>query len=546
MGKYAGFSKVQLRKPERSKFDLSHEKKLSTRMGRLTPVFISETLPNDTFRVNTEVMLRLAPLLAPMYHRVNVFVHFFFIPIRIIFKDTLWEKFITNGRLGNDFPAVVPPYDDIEDILSNGSPPPGFEGLLDVGSLADYLGIPPIPDADAALWDNRNLSLLPFGAYYKVWYDYYRDRNYVADNEKLPLGEANQGHDLELFKLRTRAWQHDYFTSALPFTQRGTEVMLPVEMSGYAPIVGRANDGSIDRWNVNATITPGGGAVTLELDADPNAPAGAAGVNDFGYANLNDVEESFQTTINDLRQAVRLQEWFERNAVAGSRLNESIMAHFARRTSDGRLQRAEYLGGGRVPVQISEVMTTAFSADADDNIVPPATMTGRGATYSNKNSFTYNCEEWGFVLGIMSVMPTSAYMQGIPRMFTCRETFLDYPWPSFAHLGEQEVFTDELYATPATYTGDPDTRVRFGYQSRYADWKYISSSAHGDFRTTLDYWHLDRKFAAEPTLDEAFVTFEDELQDRVFAVSGVDTLWCYIHNQASVVRSLPYFGTPRL
>lgn len=549
MGKYAGFSKVQLRKPERSKFDLSHEKKLSTRMGRLTPVFFTETLPNDTFRVNTEIMLRFAPLLAPIFHRVNVFVHYFFIPMRLLEQN--WEKFITNGRLGTETPPTRS-FTIISEALNDAS------NVLEVGSLFDYLGGRPIVDGDVGLYNaSQAINLAPFAAYYKVWFDYYRDRNYNADDddENLPMSGGYYAFNAtcrKLMKIKTRAWQHDYFTSALPFTQRGDEVLLPVELSGYAPVVGRSNDGSITRWNVAGTITPGGGAVNLELDADPDAPAGAAGVNDFGYANLNDVEDTgFQASINDLRQAVRLQEWLERNAVAGSRYNESIMAHFARRTSDGRLQRAEYLGGGRVPVQISEVMTTAWSLDGLDSPVPPATMTGRGATYSNKNSFKYNCEEHGFIIGIMSVMPNSGYMQGTPRMFFSRDTFLDYPWPSFAHLGEQEVYDYEIWSDDTTIPDNkPGTSVteppRFGYQSRYADWKYISSSAHGHFRTNLDYWHLDRKFAALPTLDETFVTFEDALQDRVFAVADIDNLWCYVHNNASVVRSLPYFGTPRL
>lgn len=534
MGKYAGFSKVELRKPERSKFDLSHEKKLSCRMGQLVPVFVSETLPNDTFRVNSEVMLRFAPLLAPIYHRVNVFVHFFFIPTRLLYAD--WEAFITNGRLGTET-APVPPYLVIGDVLGM------TQDNLDKGSVADYLGVRPIPDADAAAWSaggDRAMSMLPFAAYYKVWYDYYRDRNYRDDTDYLPLpsGEIVAATQLmeDMLQLKTRAWQHDYFTSALPFTQRGDDVLIPME----ADVEYMAQ--SVLKKTVGGTAPTDGGI----RSAGGLLEASVVG-EDIRIENIQNIANS-TVTINDLRQAIRLQEWFEKSAVAGSRYNENIMAHFARRTSDGRLQRAEYLGGGRVPVQISEVMTTAFSEDGDANVVPPATMTGRGATYLNKAGFKYNCEEHGLVLGIMSVMPNSGYMQGVPRMFQKRNTFLDYPWPSFAHLGEQEVYEYEVYATPDTYPVlvNADDPTLFGYQSRYSDWKWIASTAHGDFRDTLDYWHLDRKFSGVPTLDEDFVTFEDALQDRVFAVSGVDTLWCYVHNAASVVRSLPYFGTPRL
>lgn len=513
---------MQLRKPERSKFDLSHEKKLTTRMGKLVPVFISETLPNDTFRVNTEVMLRFAPLLAPIYHRVNVFIHFFYVPIRILYKD--WEALITNGRLGTETPPVSP-YFTIGDLLSSN------ENFLDVGSLWDYFGGVPIPDTEVGYnSSDYPLSALPWAAYYKCWYDYYRDRNYVEDNDILPLPSGALTNTYEpICFIKNRAWMHDYFTSALPFTQRGDEVLMPIEFSVdevYQVVGGATNTqaGPVTADNAGALIVSAGGVPEIGLRGDNSS-----------------------ASINDLRQAIRLQEWLERNAVAGSRYNESIMAHFARRTSDGRLQRAEYLGGGRVPVQISEVMTTAWSQDGGANDVPPANPSGRGATYSNKNSFVYNCEEHGFVIGIMSVMPISGYMQGIPRMFTNRQTFLDYPWPSFAHLGEQEVGKSELYATPATVPSiaNPDGVV-FGYQSRYADWKYISNTAHGEFRSSLDYWIIDRKFSTTPALGEEFVTFEDALQDRIFAVAESDTIWCYVHNEVSAVRSLPYFGTPRL
>jgi hypothetical protein len=150
------------------------------------------------------------------------------------------------------------------------------------------------------------------------------------------------------------------------------------------------------------------------------------------------------------------------------------------------------------------------------------------------------------VIGILSVMPSSGYMQGIPRMFLQRNTFLEYPWPTFAHLGEQEVYDSEILAQPGTMPPTRGTETVFGYQSRYSDWKHIASSSHGDFRTTLDFWHLTRKFVGVPNLDREFVEFEDVLQDRVFNVSEVDTLWMYIYNKLNVKRALPYFGTPRL
>lgn len=538
MANFKGFTSVELRKPQRSWFDHSHEKRISTRMGKLTPIFVSEALPNDTFKCNSEVMLRLAPLLAPIMHRVNVYVHYFFVPNRLLWKD--WEAFITNGRLGTETPPL-PPYTNITNIQARA------KSLLDQKSIADFFGCGTITDA-AAGYTSVTIDLMPFAAHYKIWYDFYRDRNYVADDTILPLpsGSTSTAATLDaLMDKRFRDWEKEYFTSALPWTQRGNEVLMPM-----------IGTGDVVYMPVSEVVTQAGGLpaantlVGVDAAAQPNfkinkasaAGAGVAGrIENIDMVNIT----GSSVSINDLRQAVRLQEWMERNALAGSRYNESIMAHFGRKTSDSRLQRAEYLGGGKVAVKISEVVTTAYSSDGTD-IVPPANMSGHGISFGNTNRFTYNCEEHGFVIGYLSVMPVSSYMQGSKRMFFGRNTFLDYVWPSFAHLGEQEVYKYELYQDPVNTPIVRSTQPVFGYQSRYSDWKYTPSSSHGDFKGNLDFWHLTRKFASNPTLGATFCTFEDTLQDRVFAVSGVDTLWCYIYNQCHIKRSLPYFGTPML
>lgn len=543
MSSYKGFTTVELKKPKRSLFDLSHEKRISTRMGDLTPIFISETMPNDTFKVNTEVMLRLAPMLAPIMHRVNVFVHYFFVPNRLIWKD--WEKFITGGRLGTETPPVPPniAINSIQGLALN---------LWANGSLWDYLGGLPITDGDAT-YGAAKIDVMPFGACYKVWYDYYRDRNYVNDNDTLPFVSGTQpdaltcGNTMVLYK---RDWQKDYFTSALPWTQRGNEVLMPLIGSGTVSSITTASaGGKLRRTDTGAQMA---GFLETTATANPTtvsiSSGGIAGLDVYYDPNgtLTANVSSSGVSINDLRRSQQLQSWLERNALAGSRYNESIWAHFNRRTSDGRLQRAEYLGGGKVTVKISEIVTTAWSEDGAANDVPPANMAGHGLSFGNTNRFSYNCEEHGFIVGFMSIMPNSAYMQGIPRMFIQRNTFLDYPWPSFAHLGEQPVYKYELYAAAPNVPVDRTTNPLFGYQSRYADWKYIPSSSHGDFRTTLDFWHLTRKFSSSPVLGAAFCTFEDALQNRVFAVSNVDVIWTYIYNSVTVIRALPYYGTPQM
>lgn len=564
---YKGFTQVELRKPKRSMFDMSHEKRISTRIGKLTPIFITETIPNDTFDVSSEVLIKLAPMVAPIFHRLNMYVHFFFVPQRLLWTE--WEQFITGGRLGDE--ASVPP------------PPPsmGIETALNaytnafaVGSLADYLGMPPIAYADRAAWANVDIDARPFAAFYRCWFDYYRDRNYVSDNTPgdtkplLPLvsgaisGTLATAKITELVSTRYRAWQHEYFSSALPWTQRGSEVLMPMEFESsnvfYYPSAQVYNRDGMSAFAPNTTVRTMTGVASPAPPAQNFLTAGATNTFDDGMfiENVSSISGvNTNVSINDFRRAVALQQWLERNALGGSRLNESIWAHFGRRTSDARLQRAEYLGGGKAVVQISEIMTTAYSTDAGDQVVPPANPTGRGSAYSQSNRIRYNCEEWGFIVGVLSIMPTAAYMQGIPRMFSQRISFLDYPWPTFAHLGEQEVYDYELYATPTNTpsvgTGslpDGDPPPVFGYQSRYADWKTIHSSSHGDFRTSLDFWHLTRKFSGPdaPPLGANFVTFEDSLQDRIFNVSGVDTVWLYVYNQVRAVRSLPYFGTPAL
>lgn len=534
---YKGNTQVELRRPQKSKFDLSHEKKLSTRMGRLTPIVCQEVLPGDKFRGSSEILLRLAPLLAPIFDSITLFVHYFFVPNRLLWAE--WEPFITGGRLGTGIDPVtapIPPYFNIRYAV------PQLSTIWSQSSLADYLGIPILPIAPAAITDYTNCTLdaMPFACYYKVCQDYYIDRNFVDDTTLLPLPSGditNATYVPPLGQIRTRDFMKEYFTAALPFTQRGTEVLMPLAGSGTVV------------YKDPTEVQDGTSGAVLTLNGAGTEILSGAGGPAIIVDNIEEVEiTDSAVSINDLRSAVRLQEWLERNAVAGSRYTESIQAHFAVKPQDSRLQRAEFIGGGKIPVKISEVVNTAFSQNEEDQTIPAGNLAGHGVTYGNTNSFSYFAPEHGFIIGIMSIMSKPSYYQGVPRMFK-RKTFLDYPWPTFARLGEQRVEKWELYASPANLTEDADGLTPlFGYQSRYADWKQSFTSNHGAFRTTLLFWTMARTFSSSPTLGSTFVAYTDSIQDRIFAASadGSDSIWCYIANNISVVRALPYFGTPTL
>jgi len=547
MSNFAGFSSVKLNKPQRSAFDLSHTKRVTARMGELFPVLVEEAVPSDSFRGSTEILVRLAPLVAPIYDQILLYVHFFFIPMRLLWED--WEEFITGGRLGvgiDPVTAPVPPHFDIGDMLA------GDPGVFGKQGLPDYMGIPNLDDVDPtpANWDGLTLDLMPFVAYQLVYLEYYMDRNFTDGSDffsqfpPLASGVHSFSDSSPYLELRRRNYQHDYFTSSLPFTQRGEEVLMPVQLGGNAPIyfepVGAEVTATASAIAQPGAVSVGYGILNNNGPADPAIPAGAS-----LFVKGEDFDGT-STSINDFRSAYALQVWLERNAVGGSRYTESTQAHFGVKPQDSRLNRPEYIGGGRINVQISEVLSTAWANDGSAD-VPQANMAGRGISYGNTNQFNYFCVEHGFILGIASIVPVPSYQQGLPRMFR-RRSFLDYPWPTFAKLGEMEVHDYEIFVTPDALTEDTDGNVPlFGYQSQYADWKYHCSSNAGGFRDVLNFWTLTRVFASAPALGFVFNEIPGDVDDNIFAVpevDGVGNYWLYIHNKISAKRPLPYFGTP--
>lgn len=515
------FSKSSSIKPKRSVFDLSHERKLSMQMGDLVPILCEEVIPGDTFRNNTEVLVRLAPMLAPMMHRVDVYTHFFFVPNRLLWAD--WEKFITGGESGNEMP--VPPYYFFTAVDTS---------KVGAGTLCDHLGFATAVSTPAQC--SYKVSALPFRAYQTIYNEFYRDQNLEAKTTVGTNG-GSVGAGTEMV-LRKRAWEKDYFTSALPWTQRGGEVSIPL-MGGDVNLKSNI-------WGTGAAqemrfATTGNAAASANIQTDTYGELGASTTS--GQEVLLDpngtLEANFANvvTVNELRRVTKLQQWLERNARGGSRYIEQIFSHFGVRSSDARLQRPEYLGGGKSPIVISEVLQTSKS----ETNAPQGNLAGHGVSVQNSHRFEKYFEEHGFVIGILSILPKTTYMQGTRRFFFKNDKY-DYFWPEFANLGEQPVLKGELY-TQHYETTDRET---FGYQSRYAEYKYVPSTVHGDFKSSLEFWHMARKFSSMPVLNSTFV--QSDPTHRVFAVNTttVPKLYVQVLNNLQAVRPIPYYSDPSL
>lgn len=494
------FNSIKLDKPKNNVFDLTHDVKLSLNMGDLVPIMCMECIPGDRFQLSCESLLRFAPLVSPVMHRMDVTMHYFFVPNRLIWDE--WEDYIVNKSPLPAFPTVY-----------MGTNAPNV-----YTPLCDYLGVPRPIGAEG-----EQISALPFAVYQFIFNEYYRDQNLIPEVDwELEVGDNTPNADL--FMLRKRAWEHDYFTSALPFAQKGSAVQIPVVQS-FPDVDVKVNS---DFGYPITTLE----AVPTDVVVQPGA--GSAGVGNL-FADTSSITPANPTTINDLRRAFRLQEWLERNARGGTRYVENILAHFGVRSSDKRLQRPEYITGTKSPVVISEILNTTGTVDA-----PQGEMAGHGVSVTTGKYGSYFCEEHGYIMGIMSVMPKTAYQQGLEKHWLKVFDPFQYYWPSFAHIGEQAIVNRELYAFQGEDPGDNT----FGYVPRYAEYKYMASRVAGDFRTSLDFWHLGRIFASPPALNEQFVSSNPT--HRVFAVTdeNVQKLYCHVLNKVRAVRPMPKFGSP--
>lgn len=528
------FNSVQAKREKRNAFNLSYENKLSCNMGELIPFYVQDVLPNDSFKVSNEYLMRAQPLLAPLMHRVDIYQHYFFVPLRLIWKD--FPKFITGGETGEE--VVEAPYFSSSKILNPSSSSLTSDDKKQI-KLLDCLGYPGyLAGSTAGAPQFEKLSSLRVRAYNLIYNEFYRDQNF---NNTAVLNSTDNGLDTGEtinMKILNRCWKKDYFTSALPFAQRGDTVNIPFT-GGEVVLRDPAQEGV----NAPSLKSVGGASGTLiSVSGDVKAsglsatPAYLDPNNSLGIDNL-------EISINDFRRANALQRWLERNARNGSRYVEQILSHFGIHPSDYRLQRPQYLGGGKQPFGISDVVQTSATAENETAL---GTLAGRATGINSQFVFNETFEEHGIIIGLLSVLPRTSYQQGCSRHLQKFDRF-DYAWPSFGNLGEQEVLNKELYCATIGLSADVEANnAIFGYQSRYAEYKYTPDEVHGDFRSSLNYWHLGRIFANRPLLNNSFVTSDPS--KRIFAVEdeGEDALLFDIYNNVTAVRCLPAYGTPTI
>ena len=524
---YHKFAEVPHVGIQRSTFDRSHGYKTTFDAGNLIPIFADEALPGDTFNCNMTAFARLATPINPIMDNMYMDTHFFSVPVRLIWDN--WQEFM--GETEPSDPVTTPPSAYAHNVPTMTAPSGGYASQ----SLSDYLGIPTQVTGlvHSALWHR---------AYNLIWNEWFRDENLQSS---ITVDKSYTASDPANYVIKRRGKRHDYFTSSLPWPQKGASVDLPIGTSA-----------DVLTNNIQVQFQDSSGASV-------NAPAGDSGGND-GYIYGQTVDDTGQlkfgtntglyadltsataATINELRLAFATQRFLEIQARGGTRYIEVIKSHFNVSSPDGRLQRPEFLGGGSSPVNISPVAQTT-STDASGNTTPQGNLAAIGTTVLNNHGFTKSFTEHCIILGMVSVRADLTYQQGLNRMFS-RSTLYDFYWPSLSNIGEQSVLNKEIYADNSA-----NDALTFGYQERYAEYRYKNSQITGRFRSnsvdgsgnanTLDAWHLSQDFSSLPALGNTFIE-DNPPVDRVIAVTTepqfiFDSLFKLKCHRPMPIRSIP-------
>ena len=530
----------------RSTFDRSASVKTSFNIGDIVPFYLEEVLPGDTFDVRTSKVVRMQTLLTPMMDNIYLDSYYFFVPNRLVWKH--WKEF--NGE--NSESAWIPQTEySVPQITS---PASGWS----VGTIADYFGLP-------TGVENLSVSALPFRAYALVMNEWFRDQN-LQDPLVVPVDDAtvagvNTGNFItdcaKGGKPYIAAKYHDYFTSCLPAPQKGKDVTLSVASQGDLPVVTKneivpnpgteplySKENYADASSHNLFVsTPNSGPAMVYLDG---ANYSNSGTKRFIPSNLWALNSgnAIVATINQLRMAFQIQKLYERDARGGTRYIEVLKSHFGVTSPDARLQRPEYLGGNRVPINVNQVIQQSGTGAGADT--PQGTVVGMSQTTDSNHDFIKSFTEHGYIIGVMVARYDHTYQQGIERHWS-RKTRFDYYWPVFANIGEQAVLNKEIYAQGS----DKDNEV-FGYQEAWSDYRYKPNRVTGEMRSayqqSLDVWHLADDYNSLPSLSDSWIREDKNTVDRVLAVKSTvsNQLFADIFVQNRATRPMPMYSIPGL
>lgn len=532
----------------RSSFDRSASVKTSFNVGDIVPFFLEEVLPGDTFNVQSSKVVRMQTLLTPMMDNVYLDTYYFFVPNRLVWNH--WKEF--NGE--NTESAWIPQTEySVPQITSPA-------GGWNVGTLADYFGLP-------TGVDGISVSALPFRAYALVMNEWFRDQN-LQDPLVVPVDDATvQGVNSGIFVSDVAkgglpyiaAKYHDYFTSCLPSPQKGPDVTLSVASQGDLPVIAKSDVTPLSRVPVkveqftsssSSWINIPGGSLGLDPNGSSNMAVSVGTpsmtISKLGFSNLwaKNSGNAIVATINQLRMAFQIQKLYERDARGGTRYIEVIKSHFGVTSPDARLQRPEYLGGNRVPINVNQVIQQSGTGSGADT--PQGTVVGMSQTTDSHSDFMKSFTEHGYIIGVMVARYDHTYQQGIERHWS-RKTRFDFYWPVFANIGEQAVKNKEIFAQGTSV----DDEV-FGYQEAWSDYRYKPNRVTGEMRSayaqSLDVWHLADDYDNLPALSDSWIREDKNTVDRVLAVksSVSNQLFADIYIKNRATRPMPLYSIPGL